>query len=227
MVMDEKHTVTIKSLRHEADNILHLILEKPDGFRHKPGQAVLFHLTDEGADEEPSPFSPVSLPDADELEFFIKVYPKRDGLTDALEKYSQGDEIEIGNAFGDIRFHEAGTFLAAGTGITPLLAILRNLHAKGKADGNTLYYSESSEEELIAKDLLREILGDSANFILTGDGNQTGRLDRTFLESKIANIGDQDFYVCGPPEFVEDTLNFLRQKGAKDGQLIYEGNSEE
>jgi ferredoxin-NADP reductase len=84
------------------------------------------------------PFTFTSLNDNDYLEFIIKIYDSNDGVTRELGKLKQGDELLIHDVWGAIEYKGEGVFIAGGAGVTPFIAILRQLQAENKIANNKL-----------------------------------------------------------------------------------------
>jgi predicted ferric reductase len=84
------------------------------------------------------PFTFTSLNDNDYLEFIIKIYDSNDGVTE-LGKLKQGDELLIHDVWGAIEYKGEGVFIAGGAGVTPFIAILRQLQAENKIANNKLF----------------------------------------------------------------------------------------
>ena len=64
---------------------------------------------------------------------------------------------------------------------------------------------------------------ESLIFTLTRErkkGYQAGRIDKEFLKKRI-NDFSQNFYICGPPEFVKDINSVLKALGAKANSLVF------
>jgi ferredoxin-NADP reductase len=108
-----------------------LTTARPDGFSFEPGQATEVRIDREKWREEPRPFTFTSLPDDDVLEFTIKAYRDHDGVTNKLDDVKVGEKLLIDDPWGAITYKGPGTFIAGGAGITPFLAILRDLKQKG------------------------------------------------------------------------------------------------
>lgn len=217
---DLKHKVTIEKVERVAPDILHFTTERPNDYEVVPGHAVMLGIPDSG--QSPGPFSPTSSPDDPYLEFYIKIYRQRDGLTDQIEECKPGSLLEISDHFGKIDYKGEGAFFAAGTGITPFLALLRHLKRQNMAAGNELYYSEKKRVELIQEEEFREILGDNAHFILTENEFDPRRIDAEFLEEHITVDATKMFYICGPLEFEDEVADWLRAKDVDDSRIIRE-----
>ena len=138
-----------------------------------------------GWEEEKRPFTFTCLSDDPYLEFTIKRYPDRHGVTDLLHQLEVGDELILHDVWGAIEYKGAGCFIAGGAGITPFLAILRQLRRAGETKGNELYFSNKMAEDVIVEEELRGILGGDAHFILSREekeGYEHGHVDGEFLK---------------------------------------------
>ena len=206
-------------------DVSRFILERPDGFDWTPGQGV--ELAIDRADwlDQGRPFTPTGDPDAPVLEFMIKRYPSRDGVTDRLNDLGHGTPLRMSQAFGTITDHGPGTFIAGGAGVTPFLAILRERQRADSLAGCTLLFTNDTPADVIAEKELRHMLGDELHLTCTEDaapGCDQGRIDRDYLAEHVPDL-DRFLYVCGPPEFVEDVSAALVELGADRERLVVEG----
>ena len=170
------------------------------------------------------PFTFTGLDDDERLEFTIKIYSDRSGLTEELGKLNPGDSLVITDAWGTISYKGPGVFLAAGAGVTPFIAIFRRLYKDGDISGNRLILSNKTEKDIIHKEEFSKMLGDNfINFITREqtENYENGRLDKDTI-GKLINTFDQYFYVCGPGKFVKDMLVILKRKGVSSDLLVYE-----
>ena len=214
------HSPKIELIERAAPNILRFEIERPEGFLFVPGNAVMIGVP--GSGEDPGSFSPTSDPTNACLEFFIKIYRERDGLTDRIENCLVGDTLEMSDPFGDIEFQDTGIFLAAGAGIPPILAIFRQLNTEGIAVGNQLHYTESRRVDLVQEEEFRQILGDDAHFVLTKDDFNPQRLDSDYLDEEVGVSDETFYYLCGPQAFENDVVDWLVSKGIQEEKIIRE-----
>jgi cytochrome-b5 reductase len=201
-----------------------LVLERPPGLNFEPGQGVELSIQQEPWQDQGHPFTPTCLPQDRVLELTVKRYPQSDGFTVALHDLKPGAPLSVSDAFGTITYQGSGVFIAAGTGITPFLAILRRLATEEALDGHTLLFSNKTERDLICGQELRHYLGERAIFTYTraGDsGSGSRRIDADFLRGYI-DEPDQHFYVCGPDAFVESVNQDLLGFGIDPDRLVYE-----
>ena len=217
-----RHAVKILMSEFVSHDTRRFILDKPERFKVRPGQAALLALPDK--EEDLHPFTPTSLMDWGVLEFTIKEYRDHHGMTERLHQMGPGDELLIKGTYGAIAYKGPGVFIAGGTGITPFIAILRQLHRDGKAAGNTLIFSNKTHADILLERELNHYLGERCFLTLTREsrpGYDNRRVDAAYLKEKIANF-DQEFYLCGPPAFVDAVAQTLKDAGAKPSNVVFD-----
>lgn len=219
-----RHIVTILETQSVTHDVKCFRLSKPAGFIFSPGQATDVAVNKSGLEEEKRPFTFTALTDAPYLEFTIKRYADHKGVTDQLHQLQPGDELIIEDAWGAIEYKGPGYFIAGGAGITPFIAILRNLHKENKLAGNTLFFSNKTAADIIYETELKGLLGDAAIFILTKE-NKPGYLnthvDENFIQQNIKDL-QKYFYVCGPGKMVADINAVLQRKNVSTDTLVFE-----
>lgn len=127
-----------------------------------------------------------------------------------------GDVVDLGQAFGEMTWPEgadgAWLFLAAGSGITPLMSLLRAHAANGMPTPLTLLYWARTRDELCFAEELRALAAKDANlvvhFVLTREpvrqvGEHAGRIDAALLSTLVPDLPARSIYACGPGGFVE------------------------
>jgi len=165
-----------------------------------------------------------NLPAAKKLEFIIKLYEKHDGVTKQIGLLHAGDELLLNEAYGTIQYKGPGFFIAGGAGVTPFIAILRDLEHRKKLKGNTLLVSNRQAVDVILDDEFTKMLGKRFLKAFTRDhviGFQERRIERDTLITLVQDF-DQHFYVCGPNDFVADMNEKLISLGAKSESLVFE-----
>ena len=212
----EEHIVNILSVESVTHDVKRIRVGKPDGYTFIPGQATEVTINKEGWLNKRSPFTFTSLNTWDDLEFTIKIYDGHQGVTHQLGMSAPGDELILHDVWGAIRYRGEGTFIAGGAGVTPFIAIFRQLHEEGRVGANRLIYSNKTVGDIILKDEFAGLLG--VNFVntLTGDrvaGYHHGRIDEAYLAGQITDF-NQEFYVCGPDEMIDSVQQALKNLGA-------------
>ena len=216
-----QHIVKITGTEFVTHNVKRFIVERPAGYKFVPGQATDVSINSPYWKKELRPFTFTGLNAWDHLEFTIKIYPDHNGVTRQLGKLKKGNELILHDIFGTIQFRGEGTFIAGGAGITPFIAIFRQLNQEGKLEHNKLIFSNRTSGDIILQDELTEWFG--TNFINTLTREKTTvydnkRIDRNYLMQKISDFS-RYFYLCGPDAMVEDIQNLLIDLGV-DGQKI-------
>ncbi len=207
-------------------NVKRFVLEKPDDFEFIPGQAVNLSINLPEWKDQLRPFTFTCLKEAKFLEFMIKIYDDHQGVTNMLGRINAGDELILHDVFGAIKFDKPGVFIAGGTGITPFIAIFRDLYQKNKLRGNRLIYTNKTSEDIIDGEELFRMFQKDLVTVLTRQGiiGYTGkRIDRNFLIENIVDFS-QNFYVCGPDDLVKEIIRNLIDLGAEPETLIFEND---
>lgn len=205
-------------------DVKHFVVSKPEGFSWVPGQGVELAIDRPGLADQGRPFTPTGLADDRVLEFTIKGYFDHPGVTQALHQLEAGAELLMSEPFGTISYQGPGVFIAGGAGITPFLAILRDLARRGELGRQTLIFSNKTPADVICEKELRHLLGERCILTCTGEtapGYRNRRVDRAFLEETVQDF-DQRFYVCGPPPFMDAVNAALTALGARAESLVFE-----
>ena len=220
----EEHIVKVLKVENVTHNVRRFTLEKPDGYSFTPGQATEVSINDESLKNERRPFTFTSLNEWPTLEFTTKIYTDHHGVTEALGKVKEGNELLIHDVWGAINYKGQGVFIAGGAGVTPFIAIFRQLQKDNKLEGNRLIFSNKTEKDIILKDEFSKMLGKNFYNTLTQEKSEKyghRKIDKAFLKDQIKDFS-QNFYVCGPDQFVKDIINFLQELGAKADAVVFE-----
>lgn len=213
----------VKIIKKEwlTHNVVRFVLERPKEFQCSIGDAVDIILEPSGPKQRSAPFTLTNLPDSTVLELIIKVYPDRKGFTAALSKKEIGDTLDISGAWKSFEYLGKGTFIAAGSGITPFIPMIKEAKRQGTLSGHKLIYANRNLEDIILKNELEEFLGLHFCNILSREraaGYAHGRIDRKYLNSRIIEP-DQYFYMCGPDAFSQNVKGLLMNLGVKERNI--------
>lgn len=219
-----EHIIQIKSIERLTHDVKRFRCEKPEGYQFAPGQATEVSIHKKGWEQERRPFTFTSLNESPFLEFTIKIYSDHPGVTNELNTLKPGDELIVGDVWGAIEYKGPGYFIAGGAGITPFIAILRQLKKENKLDGNKLFFSNKTDRDIILKEELTEILNGSAIYTITDQPSNvyhSGYINKQFLKDHIDSL-DKHFYLCGPPKMVEDLTSTLIRLGVAPNAVVFE-----
>jgi ferredoxin-NADP reductase/predicted pyridoxine 5'-phosphate oxidase superfamily flavin-nucleotide-binding protein len=173
-----------------------------------------------------------------------RISVKHDGLVSQFlhDQVRVGDRIEVGRPAGAFTFDpqakRPAVLLAAGVGITPLLAMLGQAVRDGNGAGGvrpaTLFYSARTLKERAfdreLADLSREaqgavrivrILSDMADAVASQDFDVLGRLDLAVLARHLP-FGSHDFYICGPAGYTQALYDALLTADVPDERIFAE-----
>jgi ferredoxin-NADP reductase len=216
--------VKILDIKQVTHDVKCFRIEKPSGYNFVPGNATDVSINKPGLEEEKRPFTFTGLNEQPYLEFTIKRYESHHGITDKLHQLQAGEELIINESWGAIQYKSPGYFIAGGAGITPFIAILRQLHKENKLTGNMLFFSNKTAADIIYEDELKNMLGSNAVLILTKenkDGYVNGYINEKFIQQNI-NDFNKHFYVCGPDQMVADIIKNLEKSGANVDTVVFE-----
>lgn len=218
------HAVKLLMTQFVTHDVKRFIVSKPPGFSVVPGQGVELAIDQPGLREQRRPFTPTGLAADAVLEFTIKGYADHAGVTQALHALQPGAQLLMSEPFGTIQYKGPGVFIAGGAGVTPFLAILRDLARRGELDRQTLIFSNKTPRDVVCEKELRHLLGERCTLLTTAadaPGYVHRRIDRDFLEERIDDFA-QNFYVCGPPPFMEAVNGALTDLGVRAESLVFE-----
>ena len=221
--MDE-YVVKILSIENVTHNVRRFKLSKPDLYEFQPGQATDIVINLPEWKKERRPFTFTSLNEWDYLEFTIKIYDDHEGVTNQLGKLKAGDELILHDIWGAIHYKGEGVFIAGGAGVTPFIAIFRQLQKDGKLGDNKLMFSNKTSQDIILKDEFEKMLGDHFINTLTKETSEKYDhrvIDENYLKEKIKNL-DQYFYICGPDPMIEAISKDLENMGVKKDKIVIE-----
>ena len=150
-------------------------------------------------------------------------------MTNHIHGLKKGDELIIRDVWGAIAYKGQGYFIAGGAGITPFIAILRQLHKENKLQGNTLLFANKTSGDIIYEKELHSMLGQNFINILSEEKPQTpgqknfyyGHIDEAFLKKTIPDF-NTSFYVCGPDAMISAVNEILAKHGATPDSVVFE-----
>jgi ferredoxin-NADP reductase len=204
-----------------------LVLDLPGWPGHIAGQHVDVRLTAEDGYQAQRSYSLASPPE--QRQVVLTVERLDDGevspyLTDVLQI---GDQLELRGPIGGYftwRVADGGPLLlvGGGSGIVPLMAMLRHRAAQGSYVPTRLLYSSRAFEEIIYRQELDQLAADStlmATHTLTRRQPQDWvgyrrRIDHAMLAEVAWPPAEQPLaFVCGPTSLVESVASALVELG--------------
>lgn len=219
-----KEIVTISTIEHLTHDVLRIIAQKPAELSYNPGQAADVSINKVGWEEELRPFTFTSLPTDDHIEFNIKTYPSHKGVTNELLSLHTGDALILHGVFGDIAYKGEGVFIAGGAGVTPFVAIFKQLEVDNKIGGNKLIFANKTKADIIREDEFKKLLGNNFINVLSDEnieGYEHGYISAEIIKKQIDEHTTY-YYLCGPPPMMDAAEKHLHSLGIKDDVIIKE-----
>jgi len=230
-------TLTVADVVAETPSTRRLLLALDNvPFAYRAGQGVTLGLHGQPARR---PYSIACAPEhayaAGMLEFLVRTEPGG-GLGLHLDGVRQGARVDVEGPFGDFTLPEPLpdvplVFIAAGTGITPLRALMQEARRREHRAPMPLFYSvRSADDVAYANDWLAweaEGRGPVSVTITRPPGWRAGsgthRLQPGALGAVVHALPRALFFVCGPPSFVDDVMAALSHEGVRQERIRREG----
>lgn len=169
---------------------------------------------------------------------YIEITPKRakDGFVSAFlnEHAAIGLTVEATGPAGQFCFDEQTqkrvVLLAAGSGIIPMISILRFLDDRCLDTDVTLCYTVRTQRDIIFASEIERLKQSLPSFrcftILTrpeaGWNGLTGHIRRDILADMVKIQKEATFFLCGPEPFMNETVAVLEELGVERKQIKQE-----
>ncbi len=214
----------VVELIDETPRVRSIVLEVPDWPGHRAGQHVDVRLTAEDGYQAQRSYSIASAPEDHRLSLTVERLPDGEVSSYLVGELRPGDTLELRGPIGGYFVWEAGTggpllLVAGGSGIVPLMAMLRHRKASEAEVGARLIFSSRSWEDVIYRDELDRLTAapNGAEVIHTLTRTQppgwTGyarRVDGAMLAEVAWDPSSMPAtFICGPTPFVESVAGAL------------------
>ena len=222
-------TATVVSVREETRRVKTIRFAVPGWPGHLPGQHADVRLTAEDGYRAERSYSIASPPEVPGIELTIdrlddgEVSPF---LTDQLQPH---DTLQLRGPIGGHFVWSAAErsrpllLIAGGSGVVPLMCMLRHRHLSGSVVPTALLYSARTRHEVIYHGELMALAGNDPRFALRitltresspGWTGRVGRIDLQSVKGLLEDLGGvAEVYVCGSDGFVEAASALLLQAG--------------
>jgi ferredoxin-NADP reductase/predicted pyridoxine 5'-phosphate oxidase superfamily flavin-nucleotide-binding protein len=234
-------TFRVSKIVDESNAIRSFHLEPADGagiVPHQAGQHLPIRVTPPGEAKPLIRTYTLSVAPSDGR-YRISVKRERRVSAHLHDTLKVGDVIEARSPAGDFTIdpfeHRPAVLMAAGVGITPMLAMLRHVVYEGLrkrrvrpvwmiVSAHSLASRAFAQEiEAVAQaaggavNVIR-VLSDTNGAELGRDYDASGRIDIDLLTSRMP-FNDYDFYLCGPGAFMQSIYDRLRALNVSDGRI--------
>lgn len=232
----------IKKTKETPDTVS-IVLEIPEAlqekFKYKAGQFVTFIL-DLPDGEIRRSYSLASSPEYDdEFKVAVKLVPGGKGSTYLVQELKVGDKLWTTPPAGafclpnHLESHKLG-FFAAGSGITPIISLIKSALKTSEQNECYLLYQNKTEEGTIFNDELQKLQREfaprfTADLIFSASTNSlhqlTGRTNRQVI-SEFLNRHQlslrSTYFVCGPEGFMDNVESSLYELGVSKNFIMRE-----
>ena len=223
-------TATVAALERLSATTMSLTLDCDDRATlvFLPGQYV--NIAVPGTDQTRS-YSFSSAPDGEQLTFLIKLSPGG-VMSDWLENWAAvGDSVQFTGPHGSFFLRESEApllLLAGGTGLAPILSILRRLRASGSSRPTHLIYGATTDDDVVELDTLAGLAEELDSFTWACTvADETTTAERqgyvtAHTEPGHLHDGEASVYLCGPPPMVDAVRRDFAERGFEPAGFYYE-----
>jgi ferredoxin-NADP reductase len=190
--------------------------------KYRPGQYVGIGLRIDGRWHWRS-YSLTSIPQRDNKNITITVKATPEGFlsTHLVNGVKPGTIVRLASPKGEFALPDPVPakilFLTAGSGITPVMAMLRTLNSR-KQDADIVHiHSAPSADDVIFHDELRELEESQPGYRLRLQLTESeGHLDFDQLSEMVADWQERPAWVCGPSALLDTAEDFWKEAGVGD-----------
>ena len=234
----------IKQIKKETSDCVSIVFDIPEElqqhFFYKHGQHLTMRTFINGEEVRRS-YSLCSSPL--DKEWRVAVKKAESGLFSSFanEKLKQGDILEVmpplGHFYTEVNPSQKKSYVAfaAGSGITPVLSIIKTVLSTEPQSDFTLMYGNRNRSSIIFREELEALKNKYINRFsiihvlsreMTDAEINYGRIDaskcKLLFDKKVADIHADEFFICGPEEMIFTIKDFLQQQGVDEKKIHFE-----
>ncbi|OXA94440.1 ferredoxin--NADP reductase [Flavobacterium hercynium] len=233
----------IKEVKRETADAVSVLFNVPNelksDYKFIAGQYINLKLTLDNQEIRRA-YSICSSPESDELRIAVKAV--KNGLFSqfANTKLKAGDVLEVGQPEGKFTFEPDAerqrnyAAFVAGSGITPVLSILKSvLKSEPKSTFVLVYGNKTTDETIFHQELhdlqLQYVGRLFVHYVYSqakAENALFGRIDKSavnfVLNNKHKELAFDKFYLCGPEEMINTVSEILKEKNVKESAIKFE-----
>ncbi|WP_347067112.1 ferredoxin--NADP reductase [Flavobacterium sp. WV_118_3] len=241
--MSTFHALTVKEVRRETAKAVSVSFEVPESLQPEyqfiAGQYLNLKYSPDGKEVRRA-YSICSSPNSGELRIAVKAVSDGFFSTYANEKLKAGDTIEVGVPEGKFTFEPKAdnqrsyAAFAAGSGITPVMAIILSVLENEPNSTFVLVYGNKSPEDTIfykkLHDLQQQYVGRFfVHYVFSqarAEDSLFGRIERStvnfVIKNKHASLSFAKYYLCGPEEMIATVSTVLKENNVAEKDIKFE-----
>jgi ferredoxin-NADP reductase len=215
---------TVRDVDHPTPRSVVLRLEVPDRIQHWAGQHYVVRLTAEDGYTAQRSYSVASAPSDPLVELFVERLDDGEVSGYLADVVQPGDELEVRGPIGGWFVWTGGApalGLAGGSGVVPLVAMVRHAIDIGQTDRLQLAVSSRTLADL---PYATELVAAGALIALTREDSTSGRPAGRLVAAEVAPLlqADATGFVCGSASFAEAASMLLLDCGMPTGRIRVE-----
>jgi len=203
-------------------------------FRARPGQFLTFHWIIAGK-LVPRSYTVSSSSTHSE---YVEITPKR--VTDGTVSHFLHDQVKLGSSveatgpygrfYFDESIHRSIVLIAAGSGITPMISMLRYINDLRLTTLVTLLYCVRRREDIIFETELEKLKDSCPNLdycVCLSQPDESwnghkGRLSQQLIVNLVSDFSTPTFFLCGPSGFMKNAHAILASLGVEESRISQE-----
>ncbi|MGI4884094.1 MAG: ferredoxin reductase [Janthinobacterium lividum] len=227
---------TVTAITADTPRVKTFTISLPHWTAHRAGQHYDLRLSAPDGYRTERSYSIASPPEqTGEIAFTVELIADGEVSGYLHEGVAVGDELELRGPVGGYFVWPAGApgapllLVAGGSGVVPLMAMLRHRQRAGLRNPAVLLFSVRAPEEVIYQQELETLAAADPDFTLLlaftrqAPAGWTGyhrRLDAAMLAEAVGRLpGAPQCYVCGPTGLVESAATLLQAQGLPDAAI--------
>jgi len=239
--MSPFHKLSIKNIIQETATAVSVVFDVPKNlkskFSFKAGQYITIKANISGQEVRRA-YSICASPESGELKVTIKAVENGIFSVYATSELKAGDVLDVHEPEGKFILEPASgknyIAFAAGSGITPVLSMVKTVLQGNTNATFTLIYCNKSEIDTIFKNELDQLKNNfpqlfNLHYIYSRqnvEGSLFGRIDEGFtnyfVKNIYKNIAFDSAYLCGPEEMINTVSSTLQNSGFDKSKILFE-----
>ena len=235
--------LVVKEIKRETKDAVSILFNVPEEFKFHytfvAGQYVNLRLTLDGQEIRRA-YSICADPESGQLRIAVKAVKNGKFSQFANTKLKVGDVLEVGKPEGKFTFEPQAdrqknyAAFVAGSGITPVISILKSVLKSESQSSFVLVYGNKSSEETIFHQELHALQSQYTGRLFVHyvfsqakvDGELFGRIDKSVvnfvLNTKHKELTFDKFYLCGPEEMINTVSAVLKEHNVAEKNIKFE-----